>query len=101
MILIIIELPHPSPSPDFPKPGISPHLGKDVVAPDIPGEQGKETLPTVGILTEITSVPVGTGSGFPAAAGVQEISRSSVVHTCVHESLCRVVTHGAGYCRQG
>lgn len=79
---------HPSPSPDFPKLGISPHLGKDVVAPDIPGEQGKETLPTVGILTEVTSVLVGTGSGFPAAAGVQEISRSSVVPTCGDDSLC-------------
>nr|WP_300858326.1 hypothetical protein [uncultured Acetatifactor sp.] len=47
------------------------------MAPDIPGEQGKETLPTADILTEVTSVLVGTGSGFPAAAGVQEISRSS------------------------
>ena len=66
------QTPHPKTSPDFPKPGISPHLGKDVVAPDIPGEQGKETLPTADILTEVTSVLVGTGSGFPAAAGYRK-----------------------------
>lgn len=70
------------------------------MAPDIPGEQGKETLPTVGILTEVTSVLVGTGSGFPAAAGVQEISRSSVVPTCGDDSLCKGIPRGAGYCRQ-